>query len=74
MMNLGNKTNNGSTFLKLGMLFLVLAILSVWFVRPTAHLSQDVADMLKGFLFGISIAFNLGAVYFNRRCKRGEAA
>ena len=61
--------NNPKLLLRLGMTFLVLALLSQRFLHPTAGISENLLDGAKGVLFGVAIAFNLLFVYRNGGAK-----
>ncbi len=57
------------TLFRIGMLLLLVSVLSLRFVHAGYGVSEDVADLVRGLLFGISIAFNLWVVV-RRSCER----
>lgn len=70
-MLLHRKNLEPSTILRLGFVFLILASLGRYFLRPSAGLSEGVADGVHGFLYGVTIATLLLGLWMNRR--RGMA-
>lgn len=56
--------NNHKTLCRVGMSFLILALLSLRFLGNT-----DLADGAKGLLMGLSIGFNLWSVSVKTRQK-----
>ena len=52
----------------IGLVFLILASLSKWFLHRSASLSQNFVDGATGFLYGIAIgAMLLGLYLYSRR-------
>jgi hypothetical protein len=47
---------NPNTMMRTGMAFLVLASLAKWFLHRTPWLTENAADGVIGFLYGVSIA------------------
>ncbi len=45
-----------NTKMKLGLLFMVIAGTSRWFLRLSATLSEQMTDGITGFLYGIAIS------------------
>jgi hypothetical protein len=64
-MILEHRLVNPSHVMRIGMIFLILAVVVPRLVQST--LGVDVTDGVKGFLFGVSIATNLLAVVLYRR-------
>jgi hypothetical protein len=60
------------TIIRIGLLFVVAAILSARYLHPGAALSADLVDAAEGFLYGVSIACMLWGVVLQRR--RGSAS
>jgi hypothetical protein len=60
--------NNPKLLLRLGMTFLILALLSQRFLHP-AGINENLLDGAKGVLFGVAIALNLLFVYRNGGAK-----
>ena len=56
MMTFRDHFRDSHTLMRAGMVSLALALLASRFVHPSAYLSEDAADAVKGFLMGISIA------------------
>jgi hypothetical protein len=53
--------------IRIGLLCLVLASLSHWFLHPSANFSAGLIDGAQGFLYGVSIAFLLLGLKKSRR-------
>jgi hypothetical protein len=64
-MILEHRLVNPSHVMRIGMIFLILAVVVPRLVQST--LGVDVTDGVKGFLFGVSIGTNLLAVVLYRR-------
>jgi hypothetical protein len=60
-------TKDPRTLLRLGMFFLVLALIGNRFWQPSPGLRLDCKDGLVGLLFGFSFALNILAVSRGRR-------
>ena len=58
---------NSKSFMRVGMLSLILALLALRFLRPNATLTEGAADAIKGFFMGVSIACNLMAIRLRQR-------
>ena len=72
-----NRTKNTSALTAVGMMFLVIGITFPYFVHPTAGLGLNLLHLVRGMLFGISIALNLGSVILagrQRQCGGSPAA
>jgi hypothetical protein len=63
---------NSKSWMRVGTLSLILALLALRFVRPNATLTEDAADAIKGFLMGVSIACNLMAIRLRQRGNRAD--
>ena len=63
---------NPRTVLKIGFVFMALASLSRWFLKPGPRLSESWSDALMGFLYGIAIATMLLGVWMLGRQKRAS--
>jgi hypothetical protein len=66
-MNLGNRLHDPKTVTRIGLVTLILANLSRWFLHPTARLAENLTDGTTGFLFGVSIACLLLGIVMNHR-------
>jgi len=70
-MNLRNRIlNNPGTLMMIGMTCLVIAM-TPSFIHITTKLNPDAVDFARGVMLGLSIGFNLLAVWTrgrNRRC------
>lgn len=73
LVNPESRSRRASAFLALGMMFLVLAVLEPVMVRATAH-DANLRDFLRGLLYGLSFAFNIGSVVLQRRPSRNTPA
>jgi hypothetical protein len=60
------------TQIRLGLVFLILASLSNWFLKPGARLSDQWTDGVTGFLYGAAIGFLLLGIW--RSSRRGSSA
>jgi hypothetical protein len=69
-MILEHRLINPSHVMRIGMIFLILAVVVPRLVQST--LGVDLTDGVKGFLFGVSIATNLLAVVLYRRRREGR--
>ncbi len=69
-MALRNHTNS-STFVRIGMSFLIVAMLALRFLRPNSFLSEGAADAVKGLLMGIAIGCN--GIAIRLMCRHGRA-
>ena len=58
-----------NTPMRIGLLFLVIASLSRWFLARATGVSEHVVDPTNGFLYGVSIASMLLGLRRNR-CSR----
>jgi hypothetical protein len=58
-----NRSNEQRTVTTIGLACLAIAGISRMFLHPSAALSQDLADGIQGFLYGISIALLLRGVW-----------
>ena len=58
-----------STLLRLGMAFLIVALVGQRFVHPTPGFGEDAIDALRGLCFGLSFGFN---IWFVRRSSRSR--
>lgn len=54
-MNLRNRLKNPGTMMRIGLVCLILAGLSRWFLHPTPVLGQGFLDGTTGLLYGLSI-------------------
>ena len=66
-MKLSNRPKDPDTVIRIGLVFLILASLAHWFLRPGANLSEDFTDGATGFLYGVSIGCVLLGLELNRR-------
>lgn len=62
-----NKLHDPNVTLRLGLVFLIVAMLAARFLHPMPHLSEDSADAIKGLLYGLAIGFMLLSVYLRGR-------
>jgi hypothetical protein len=58
-MGIQNRLKDCGTMRTLGLLALILASISKWFLHPTAHFGPGLVDAAMGFLYGTSIGFLL---------------
>jgi hypothetical protein len=68
-MTLRNKLKQPGVQIRIGLMFLILASLSKWFLRPTVELSDGWTDGITGLLYGVSIGFMLLGIW--RKSRRG---
>jgi hypothetical protein len=68
-MNLPQRLRNPRTMMRIGMVFLVLALLWPRFIPVTANLGPDAIDGLRGLLFGLAIGSNLLSLGLQRRAR-----
>jgi len=52
--------------IRIGLVFLILASLAHWFLRPTTTSGRDLADATTGLLYGLSIGCILLGIWRNR--------
>jgi hypothetical protein len=64
-MNFPSRLKDPNTLIRIGLVFLIIAGLSRWFLRP-ADFSEGVIDAAKGFLYGVAIACLLLGLWKNR--------
>lgn len=69
-MTLRKKLKQPGIQIQTGMVFLILASLSKWFLQPGAGLSDQWSDGVVGLLYGISIGFLLLGIWRKSR-RRG---
>ncbi len=60
------KTSNPSLLLRIGMAFLLVALVLPRFVHPAAGAGPDWFDGVRGLLFGLGIGFNLLSIKARR--------
>jgi len=53
---LGRRIKNPQTIIRIGMLFMALAGISNLFLRRHVPVSENTADGIMGFLYGVAIA------------------
>jgi len=53
--------------IRIGLVFLILASLSHWFLRPASTSGRDLADATTGLLYGLSIGCMLLGIWKSRR-------
>jgi len=70
-MTLRKKLKEPGFQIQTGLVFLVLASLSKWLLRPGAGISDPWTDGVIGFLYGISIGLMLLGIW--RKSRRGRA-
>ena len=58
-----------NTILRFGYVFLIVASLGKWFLRPGAGLSPDLADGVVGLLYGITIGTLLLGLWLARKAR-----
>lgn len=59
--------SSGSTVMRVGLVFLLLASASRWFLHANSWLSSDGADGVTGLLYGVTIATLLLGLSMKRR-------
>ena len=62
-MTLRKKLKEPGIQLRVGLVFLILASLSKWFLQPGAGLSVQWTDGFIGLLYGVSIGFMLLGIW-----------
>lgn len=69
-----NRRNWFSGRIRIGMIFLAIAILWRWFVHPGSHLSSGLSDAIAGVFLGISLGCLLTGLRANalRGAGRGQ--
>jgi len=70
-MTLREKLEVPSTQIRVGLVFLILASLAKWILRPDVGLSNPWTDGLTGFLYGVAIGLMLLGIW--RNSGRGRA-
>jgi hypothetical protein len=70
-MLLKTKLNDPKVLMRVGLVVMILAHASLWFLAPRADLWRGLVDGVTGALFGISFACLLLAVRMNSRCRSG---
>lgn len=58
------------TITRIGLIFMILAGLSRWFLHPSAHLSDRVVDATTGLLYGITIGSLLLGMWLKARRRK----
>jgi hypothetical protein len=58
------------TILRVGMVSLIAAMVSLRFLRRWTGMNPDVADGITGFLYGIAIATMLLSIWMRRHASR----
>jgi hypothetical protein len=58
-----NRLKNPRAMVCAGMSFLVIGIVWPWVIHPTTQVWRDAAEGMRGMLFGISFAINLGTIW-----------
>lgn len=71
-MNLRNRLHDPKTVTRIGLVSLILANLSRWFLHPTAHFGENLVDGANGLMFGLSIGCLLLGILMNSRLRKGE--
>jgi hypothetical protein len=66
-MILRHKTADPDSVLRLGLVFLILASLGRWFLRPSADFSQGLVDGAIGVLYGVAIGTLVLGLWLARR-------
>jgi hypothetical protein len=73
-MLLQSRTRHLKALMPIGMLCLAVAIMWPNFIHPSSQAGKNWMEGLRGMLFGISIALNLGWVWLanrQRHCRQG---
>jgi uncharacterized membrane protein len=60
--------------IRIGLVFLILASLSRWFVHPGINISERVTDGVTGLLYGVSIGCMLLGLLWHARRRSGTHA
>lgn len=71
-MNMRNRIQNPAVMIRIGSAFLIVALLSLRYLHPTAHILQVLTDGASGIAFGIAIGCLLLAARVNARRRAGE--
>lgn len=66
-MTLRKKLKQPGVQIRIGLLFLIVASLSKWLLRPGAELSDAWTDGVTGLLYGVSIGFMLVGIWRKSR-------
>jgi len=64
---LREKMKDPNLVLRLGLVFLVLAMLTNYFLHPTARFSEGFTDGMKGLFFGLAIGLMLLSISLRKR-------
>ena len=64
-MTFRTRLKDPGTLIRIGLVFMILAGLSHWFLRPT-DFPEDLIDGLKGFLYGVAISCMLLGIWRSR--------
>lgn len=67
-----NRLNDPNAMIRIGMVCLLLASLSRWFLHPGPGRLGDLFDGVTGMLYGIFIALSLLAIRLKVRRNRGD--
>ena len=66
-MSFRDKMKDPNLVMRLGMAFLIVAMLANYFLHPGARFSEGLTDGLKGLLYGLSIGLLLLSVRLKTR-------
>jgi hypothetical protein len=66
------RLRNPDTIMRVGLVCLVIASLSRWFLHPAATVVGNLVEGMTGVMFGLSIGCLLLAARLNGRRRRGE--
>ena len=70
-MTLRTRLKEPSVLIRIGLVFLIFASLSLRFFHPSIHFSDRVTDGVTGLLYGVSIGCMLLGVRLNARRRSG---
>jgi hypothetical protein len=70
-MTLRKSLKDPSTQIRMGLVALILASLSKWFLQPGARLSDGWTDGITGFLYGVAIGLMLLGIW--RKARPGSS-